>query len=188
MNKVIKTAGILYVAAACALGGCQVSSMGHRIVRDKLQHFERMKTTRAEVEAELGPPEDTVLKTTEQVTVYVYRWMLNVGLGFGFPLFTAQRVKQSGYQANVMFKDDLFMGYEMNSFDQHLFWRKKGSPKLYLPALEASQYPAAATGALSSSSSENAPSSLASGENLVQNPSFENLEGGLPAQWVLILS
>lgn len=94
----------LSLAACLWLQGCAAVWNGHKVRREALTGFAPNLTSQAEVAAALGPPEDIVFRSAEQVTVYVYR-------------------RQRGFTLNVMFKDGIYRGYELVELKQKLFWR-----------------------------------------------------------------
>ena len=117
---------ILFLLTMLALlPGCTVSWNGHKIPLQALDHFEAGKTTPAQVEAALGPPEDMLVKPLENIVVYVYRSVFQATTGFGAFGIGAFRSKQNGYTVNVTFKNDVLFSYEFTLLKQKILKRKK---------------------------------------------------------------
>ena len=112
------------LAVVLGVQGCAITWTGHQICRESLDSFLVGQTTQSEVEKALGKPENVVLKLPEQVTVYIYQSVVSATAGLPFPLpIMLGRSKQRGFTLNILFKDGLFMGYELTEMKQHLLWR-----------------------------------------------------------------
>ena len=94
--------------------GCAIRWAGRKVPKEKAGDFVVAETTIDEVKAVLGEPEDVFTKPNQGITVYIYRKIVHVFVGLGIPgLLSVGRTSQDGFELKVIFKDGLYVNYEL---------------------------------------------------------------------------
>ncbi|HAG50799.1 MAG: hypothetical protein A2X87_00940 [Deltaproteobacteria bacterium GWC2_42_51] len=102
--------------------GCAITWNGHYVNIEDLSKFQIGKTTKEEVEKNLGEPEDILNKPYEKITIYVYKSTVNTFVGLPIPGFTIGRAKQTGFLLHIIFKDGVYTGYDFTQMKQRLLF------------------------------------------------------------------
>ncbi|WP_447979160.1 hypothetical protein [Candidatus Nitrospira bockiana] len=126
MTRRLLTRFPLTVVTALLSGCLNVTWTGHEVPAGSWEKFVAHKTTKDQVVAVLGKPENIVHKPADGMTVYVYQYVQNMQAGLAtipFPVFFIGRARQSGMILSIFFSDDVFRGYELVELNQKLLWK-----------------------------------------------------------------